>query len=131
MIASFTDLVLNPVMAMILGGIASLTTITLFKYFGDTVLLSNFPQPSFRILFGGLSGIFAAIAAASHLNDTTSFANNLSQVAGLELAGIAITAGVGCIIGVFGGLVIVFTNGPNPSELGKDTAWWEVLEELK
>lgn len=113
-------------MSMILGGVASIATIILFKYYGDSFLLVSFAQPSLHIIFGALSGIFAAIAVAVRINDTTLLTNNISMIAGLELAGIAITIGVGCVVGALSAVIIVFTSGPSSSELCKDSAWWEI-----
>lgn len=126
MIGSFTDIIITPVMTMLLGGLASIGTIILFKYYGDSYILTSFAQPSLRILFGALSGIFAAIAVAARINDTTVLANNMSQVAGLELVGIAITIGVGCIVGSLSAVIIMFTAGPNSTEVNRDAAWWDI-----
>ena len=98
---------------MVLSGLAALTTITLFKYYGESYILTSFAQPSLRILFGALSGVFAAIVVASRINVTIVLANILSRIAGLEIAGLAITVGIGCIVGSLSAVIIVFTTGPS------------------
>jgi hypothetical protein len=100
---------------MLLSGIASLTTIIFYKYLGDSYLLTHFPHASLRIVYGALSGVLAAIAVASRINFTPTLANNLPTLAGLEMAGLGITLGIGCIGGAGSAIIILFVEGPSQS----------------
>lgn len=110
--SSFTDIIIYPVAAILLSGVAALTTIILFKYLSHTYLLTYFPQSSLRLLYGCLSGVFAAIAVAARIDYTPTLANDLSTKAGLELAALGVSLGTGCIFGIFSGLILIFVPGP-------------------
>lgn len=111
-IASITDILLYPVATIVLSGLASFSTIILFKYFSQSYMLVFFPQSTLRVLFGFLASVFAAIATAARITQTPTLANNLSTLAGMELAGLAITVAISALFGAGCGLILVFVEGP-------------------
>lgn len=124
--SSFTDIIIYPVAPILLSGMAGLVTVIFFKYLSHTYLLTYFPQSSLRLFFGCLSGVFAAIAVAARIDYTPTLANNLSAKAGLELAGLAVSLGSGCIFGIFSGLILIFVPGPATVDIETDTTFWEI-----
>lgn len=129
MISSITDLLLYPVATIVLGGVASFTTIMLFKYFPNNFMLNNFPQSALRFMFGVSTCIFASIIIASRVNQSPTLANDLPNIAGLEFAGLAITIAIAAIFGAGGGLLISMVPRPEGEEVDKDVTSWEFAEE--
>lgn len=100
-----------------LSGLASFTTIILFKYYSQSYMLTFFPQSTLRLVFGFLSGVFASIATAARSTQTPTLADNLTTTAPMELAGIAVTVGIAAVFGAGSGLILVFVAGPTHSEI--------------
>ena len=64
-IASSSDVLLNPVGGMVLGCVASATTVTMLKFLSSVYLFDTLSGSTFRLIFGFLSGIFSSIIVST------------------------------------------------------------------
>lgn len=124
--ASSTDVLLNPVGGLVLGCVASASTVTILKYFQTLYILESLPDSTFRIAFGFLSGIFVSIIVASRNSLTPTLADSLLIKGGYEIAAIAVTLGLGIVFGVSSGFIIKYLPGPTKDDINNDRLLWEI-----
>lgn len=127
--ASSTDVLLNPAAGLVLGAVASASTMTLFKYYENTFILECLPNSAFKAGFGFLSGIFASIIVASRNNATPSLTSSILTSAAYDLAALALTIGLGLLFGVGCGYLLKLLPGPNKEDIGLDKIMWDVQYE--
>ena len=104
---------LNPVAGLILGIAASASTITLLKYYEKTFIFQALPSSVFKVGFGCLSGIFAAIIVAARNNIIPILTDNVLISGAMDLAAIPITVGFGLAFGIGSGYLLKYLPGPN------------------
>ena len=112
MMASSADVLLNPAGGLVLGAAASVGTMTLLRYYGNSYVLETMQGTVWKTGFGFLSGIFAAIIVAARNNATPALTSNILVTAAYDLAAIALTIGIGLLFGVASGFLLKLLPGP-------------------
>ena len=106
--ATSADISINPAAGLVLGAVASASTVTILRYYENTFILQTLPSSIFKVGFGCLSGIFGAIIIAARNNVTPLLTSNVLATAAYDLAAIALTLGIGLIFGVASGYLLKF-----------------------
>ena len=109
-VASYQDIVLNPVAGMVMVSLSTIATLIINKYFltaastesesAFKTMMINYGKIAYRILFSFIGIIIGSIVVATRENrDPELLPSENSRKAGFEIVGFITVAGVGVIFG--------------------------------